>query len=130
MAGSADSAQYSALRQINRSNVHTLKVAWTYPTGDQAGYSFNPLVVDGVMYVLAKNNSIVALDATTGKEIWAAREPDAATGHHQPRHQLLGEQGPVGPPPALFAAITLCAPSMRGTGQADSVVRRRAAASI
>ena len=69
-SGGADSAQYSALRQINRSNVHTLKVAWTYPTLDQAGYSFNPLVVDGVMYVLAKNNAIVALDAATGKELW------------------------------------------------------------
>src|ERR1700704_2054254 len=69
-SGSADSAQYSALRQIDRSNVHTLKVAWTYPTLDQAGYSFNPLVADGVMYVLAKNNAVVALDASTGKELW------------------------------------------------------------
>src|SRR5206468_625197 len=69
-SGGADSAQYSALRQIDRSNVHTLKVAWTYPTLDQAGYSFNPLVVDGVMYVLAKNNSVVALDAASGKELW------------------------------------------------------------
>ena len=32
--------------------------------------AFNPLIVDGMMYVLAKNNSIVALDAATGKEIW------------------------------------------------------------
>src|SRR5262249_40352284 len=48
-----------------------LKVAWTYPTGDSRKYSFNPTVVDGVMYVLAKENSIVALDAATGKELWA-----------------------------------------------------------
>jgi quinoprotein glucose dehydrogenase len=68
--GSADGAQYSALRQINRSNVKKLQVAWTYRTGDDRKYSFNPLIVDGVMYVLAKNNSIVALDAATGKEIW------------------------------------------------------------
>lgn len=68
--GSADSAQYSALRQIDRSNVSRLQVAWTYPTGDTGNYLFNPLVVDGVMYVLAKNNSVVALDAVTGKEIW------------------------------------------------------------
>ena len=68
--GSADGAQYSALRQINRSNVKRLQVAWTYRTGDDRKYSFNPLVVDGMMYVLAKGNSIVALDAATGKEIW------------------------------------------------------------
>ncbi len=69
-SGSPDSAQYSALEQINRSNVAKLEIAWTYATGDNNKYFFNPLVVDSVMYVLAKNNSIVALDAATGKEIW------------------------------------------------------------
>ncbi len=68
--GTSDSAQYSALRQIDRSNVGKLQVAWTYPTGDTKKYSFNPIVVDGLIYVLAKNNSIVALDAATGKEVW------------------------------------------------------------
>jgi quinoprotein glucose dehydrogenase len=68
--GSADSAQYSALKQINRSNVAKLEIAWTYPTGDSQKYSFNPVMVDGMLYVLAKKNSIVALDARTGKEIW------------------------------------------------------------
>ena len=71
--GSPDSSQYSALSQINRSNVSRLKVAWTYPTADGGKYFFNPLVVDGCMYVLARNNSIVALDASTGKEIWVHR---------------------------------------------------------
>ena len=74
-AGSADSAQYSALNQINRSNVSTLQVAWTFPTGDAAPYIFNPVVVDTVMYVLAKNNSIVALDAITGKQLWVHENP-------------------------------------------------------
>src|SRR5207244_667047 len=68
--GAADSAQYSALNQINRSNVSELRIAWTYPTGDDRKYFFNPIVVDGLMYVLAKDNSIVALDAATGKEVW------------------------------------------------------------
>ena len=36
-------------------------------------YGFNPVVVDGVMYVLGKNNNLVALDAVTGKEITALR---------------------------------------------------------
>jgi len=68
--GASDSSQYSALDQINRSNVSKLELAWTYQTGDNNKYFFNPLVVDNVAYVLAKNNSIVALDASTGKEIW------------------------------------------------------------
>jgi quinoprotein glucose dehydrogenase len=69
-SGGSDSAQYSALDQINRANVAELEVAWTYSTGDHNKYSFNPLIVDNVAFVLAKNNSIVALDAATGKEIW------------------------------------------------------------
>src|SRR5271165_3470787 len=69
-SGSPDSAQYSALEQINRSNVARLEVAWTFSTGDHNRYFFNPLVVDNMVFVLAKNNSIVALDAATGKEIW------------------------------------------------------------
>ena len=69
-SGSPDAAQYSALKQIDRSNVTQLEVAWTYPVGDDRHYFFNPIVIDGTMYVLAKNNSIVALDAATGSEIW------------------------------------------------------------
>jgi len=68
--GSSDSAQYSSLKQIDRSNVGKLEVAWTYSTGDNNKYFFNPLVIDSTMYVLAKSNSIVALDAGSGKELW------------------------------------------------------------
>ena len=78
-AGGEDASQYSTLDQINRSNVKKLQIAWTYPTGDGNKYSFNPLLwMDNVMYVLAKNNSIVALDATTGKELWV-HETDPKT---------------------------------------------------
>jgi len=69
-AGSSDSAQYSSLDQINRSNVKRLEVAWSYSTGDNNRYSFAPLVVDDRAFVLAKNNSIVAIDAANGDEIW------------------------------------------------------------
>lgn len=68
--GGPDSAQYSALKQITKSNVNQLQMAWSYPTGDKNNYSFNPVIVDGAMYVLAQNNSIVALNAATGREIW------------------------------------------------------------
>jgi glucose dehydrogenase len=68
--GGADSSQYSSLDQINRTNVTKLEVAWTYPSGDMRTYRFNPIVVDNVMFTLAKNMALVALDAATGKEIW------------------------------------------------------------
>jgi quinoprotein glucose dehydrogenase len=76
--GASDSAQYSALSQINRSNVARLEVAWSYPTGDNNKYFFNPIVVDATMYVLAKNNTIVALNAETGEEIWS-HSPEPGT---------------------------------------------------
>lgn len=68
--GASDSAQYSGLRQIDRANVASLRLAWSYKTGDGNKYLFNPLIAHGLMYVLAKNNSIVALDAGSGKEVW------------------------------------------------------------
>jgi quinoprotein glucose dehydrogenase len=68
--GGADSSHFVALDQITTSNVSQLEVAWIYPTGDNRSYIFNPIVVDDVMYVLAKNSSLVALDAATGREIW------------------------------------------------------------
>ncbi len=76
--GSADSSQYSDLTQVNRNNVKKLHVIWSYNTGDPGKYLFNPIVVHNIMYVLAKRNSIVALDAKTGKELWA-HETDPKT---------------------------------------------------
>jgi glucose dehydrogenase len=66
--GGAHSSQYAALDQINKSNIGQLDVAWTYPvTGTVI---FNPLIVDNVMYLTPANNTIAALDAATGKELW------------------------------------------------------------
>src|SRR5205814_2205221 len=67
--GGSDSSQYSSLKQVNKTNVKQLEVAWSYPTSEP--YLFNPIVIDGTMYVQAKSNSIVALDAATGRELWA-----------------------------------------------------------
>ncbi len=69
-AGGPDSSKYVEFSQINKSNVKQLQVAWSYPVRDGSAYLFNPVIVDNVMYVLARNSSLVALDATTGKEIW------------------------------------------------------------
>ena len=65
--GGPDSSHFVPLDQIKRSNVGKLEVAWYYPHGTTG---FNPIIVDDVMYVLGRNNSLIALDATTGKEMW------------------------------------------------------------
>jgi len=75
--GGPDSSHYSPLKQIDRSNVGQLEVAWTYATGDDQSYTFSPLVIDGFAYVAAKLGSLVALDATNGKELWVHSFPAA-----------------------------------------------------
>jgi len=68
--GGPDSAHYSPLKQIDRTNAGKLEVAWTYQTQENGTYIFNPLVVANVAYVIAKGGNLVALDAATGKELW------------------------------------------------------------
>jgi quinoprotein glucose dehydrogenase len=68
--GGYDNSHYVTLKQINKSNVKDLQVAWTYPSRDGQGHLQNPLVIDGIAYVVARGSSLVALDATNGKEIW------------------------------------------------------------
>ena len=69
--GGPDSSQYSALKQIDKSNVTQLQQVWFYPTGDNgANFGFNPVIVGKTIYVVGKKNAVVALDAATGKEIW------------------------------------------------------------
>ena len=62
-----DNSRYFASRQINKSNVNQLQVAWVYPHGDTGG---NPIAVRGVIYGRGRNGSIVAVDAKSGQELW------------------------------------------------------------
>jgi quinoprotein glucose dehydrogenase len=70
--GSSDSMSYSSINQINKNNVSGLKQDWFVPSPGPVGrFSFNPLVIDGVMYVVGKDDGIYALDGATGKQLWA-----------------------------------------------------------
>ena len=69
--GSIEGAQYSALTQINKTNVHQLELQWFFPAPGPVGrFAFSPLVVDNVMYMVGKDSAVFALDAVTKKEIW------------------------------------------------------------
>ena len=54
--GTADGIQYSQLDQINKENVHQLKIVWSYQSGEadtinnRTQIQCNPIVVDGVLY--------------------------------------------------------------------------------
>jgi quinoprotein glucose dehydrogenase len=67
--GGPESAQYSALEQINKGNVGRLQIAWEYPAGEGAP-QFNPIIANGMMYVTTGPGKIAALDPVTGRELW------------------------------------------------------------
>src|SRR5208282_1596404 len=50
-SGDYQAHAFSALDQINTSNVGRLKVAWIYQTGVIGHFETTPLVFDGVMYI-------------------------------------------------------------------------------
>src|SRR5262245_11531767 len=60
--GGPDQSKFVDFSQINKQNIGQLKLDHVYASGDKEYYKFNPIIVDGIMYVLAKNNSLVALD--------------------------------------------------------------------
>lgn len=63
--------RYSPLEQINTTNIRRLKVAWIHQPGDIAqGLQSTPLAIDGVLYYIAANNRVFAVDGASGKEIW------------------------------------------------------------
>lgn len=69
--GSPDGIRYSPLKQINRSNVSQLQVAWTYDAAEGRGNTqTQPIIVDGVLYGVTPKHRIIALDAATGKRLW------------------------------------------------------------
>ncbi|HTU68157.1 MAG TPA: PQQ-binding-like beta-propeller repeat protein [Steroidobacteraceae bacterium] len=68
--GSPDQAKFAVTPDLTKQNVAQLAPLWTYPTNDERAYQFNPVIVDGVMYVLAKGSSLVAIDVKTRQELW------------------------------------------------------------
>ncbi len=94
--------RYSPVAQITAANVSQLKVAWVYHMKPEApaappaaappapgrgrgrgGSGFapsqvTPLVVNGVMYIASPFNRVVALDPTTGKQLWVFQLPSGS----------------------------------------------------
>src|SRR5690606_7541100 len=73
--------RFSPLTQVDTSNVHKLKTAWTYRTGElqtyegsyiaeKAAFEATPLMVDGVLYFSTPTNRVIAIHAENGKEKW------------------------------------------------------------
>ena len=72
--GGPTQTRYSPLTQINTENVASLKVAWTYDTGDAfkgSEMQCQPVVAHGVMYAASPKLRVFALDAVSGALKWS-----------------------------------------------------------
>ncbi len=85
--------RYSALDQVNASNVKKLAPAWMLQTGDyDQGLQSTPIVVDGVLYLSTTHAQVFAADAVTGKVLWHYKYPVPrnASGNIQNRGVAVG----------------------------------------
>lgn len=67
--GNYQAHSYSALDQVNQSNVKDLKLEWVWNMYEGASEPA-PIVYNGVMYLINTSNIIQAIDAKTGDLIW------------------------------------------------------------
>ncbi len=71
--GTPEANQYSSLAQVNVDNIDQLEVAWEYHTGgntEKSTIECNPIIIGDIMYITSPDLRVIALDATTGKELW------------------------------------------------------------
>ncbi len=82
--GAAGGGRYSPLADIDRGNVASLRVAWTYRHGDVSdggimpdyvnkgtAFEATPIVVDGRLIFTTPFNRVIALDPESGRELWS-----------------------------------------------------------
>ncbi|HEX7122332.1 MAG TPA: pyrroloquinoline quinone-dependent dehydrogenase [Gemmatimonadaceae bacterium] len=81
--GDPGGMRWSPLADINRDNVHRLAPAWSWATGESpipdtdstkaarpGNFQATPLMVNDTLYLSTPFNRVVALDASTGRELW------------------------------------------------------------
>ncbi len=68
--GGQSGDHYSELTQINRGNVASLRQIWIYDLHQQGGLETNPLIIGHTLYAYDTQQSVIALDAVTGKKLW------------------------------------------------------------
>ncbi len=88
-----DDVGFSPLKDIDRSNVGNLRVAWTWSLPAGANET-TPLVHDGVMFVFGFGDRVEALDAATGDLLWhyARKLPEDARPAVKRNMSLYGDK--------------------------------------
>jgi alcohol dehydrogenase (cytochrome c) len=76
--GSYSSQHYSPLTEITPGNVTNLESKWMYQNDVFGAWQSSPIVVDGIMYVTQRPNTVSAIDARTGRVFWQYRYTPSA----------------------------------------------------
>ena len=95
--GPVTGGRYSVAAQINTSNVHNLKPAWTFKSGVPGGTEDYPIVINGVAYITTEFGYVYALNAETGQQMWEYQPPaaDAKLDHGAPNRGVAVGNGSV-----------------------------------
>ncbi len=72
---SYDSQGYAPFREIDRASVGRLQLAYSYKTGMPQGHEAAPVVNGRYLYLTTPMDHVVALDATTGRQLWTYVHP-------------------------------------------------------
>ena len=84
--GDYSGRRYSSLSEIDTGNVSHLRAEWVFHARNTNRLEVTPVVVNGMMFVTASNDTF-ALDARTGRAVWHHSRPnsegliDDASGH-------------------------------------------------
>ena len=93
--GNYSGHRFSPLTQITPQNVNQLKAQWTFQTRLTPNFQTTPLLVDNVLYVTGFNGTAWAIDARSGRQIWAYRRnmPDDFRGCCGPNNRGFAVHG-------------------------------------
>lgn len=90
-AGTYQGSRYSTLSSITPENAKNLTAKWVYHVPNARGLRTSPIVYKGVMYV-TNTNSVYALDAATGREIWQYIDTKAKNSGVNRGSAILGDR--------------------------------------
>lgn len=65
-----DEQRYSPLDKITPETISNLSLDWYYDLPGKRGQEASPIVIDGVMYTTSAWSHVIALNPTTGEQLW------------------------------------------------------------
>jgi len=68
--GNPQGHRYSALKQINKTNVARMRPAWTFQLDKTDKFEASPIAHNGILYVSEPPSDVTALESRSGKVLW------------------------------------------------------------